>query len=135
MPAPFTQNDIFEISNRARALENNMYVVAPNIGGYHLYPEGETPIDAGGGQSMIVDYRGAIVGKQRYSNCSTFVSGVINIEALRHHRQNAQVTNWLKDVRAEMARLTIARKLAAVVLAVWKSGEEYDERKLSKLAA
>jgi transposase len=38
-------------------------------------------------------------------------------------------------VRAEMARLTIARKLAAVALAVWKSGEAYDETKLSKLAA
>lgn len=38
-------------------------------------------------------------------------------------------------VRAEMARLTIARKLAAVALAMWKSGEEYDETKLSKLAA
>ena len=36
MPAPFTENDIFEISNRARALENNMYIVAPNIGSYHL---------------------------------------------------------------------------------------------------
>ena len=32
LPGPFTQNDIFEISNRARALENNMYIVAPNIG-------------------------------------------------------------------------------------------------------
>jgi len=38
-------------------------------------------------------------------------------------------------VRAEMARLTIARKLAAVTLAIWKSGEDYDEKKLSKLAA
>jgi hypothetical protein len=28
-----------------------MYVVAPNIGGYHLYPDSETLIDAGGGQS------------------------------------------------------------------------------------
>jgi len=37
-------------------------------------------------------------------------------------------------VRAEMARLTIARKLAAVALAIWKSGEAYDETKLSKLA-
>src|SRR6267154_1570885 len=60
LPAPFTENDFFEISNRARALENNMYVVAPNIGGYYLYPDSEHPIDAGGGQSMIVDYRGAI---------------------------------------------------------------------------
>jgi len=38
-------------------------------------------------------------------------------------------------VRAEMARLTIARKLAAVALAIWKSDEAYDETKLSKLAA
>ena len=38
-------------------------------------------------------------------------------------------------VRAEMARLTIARKLAAVALAIWKSGEKYDEMKLSKPAA
>jgi transposase len=38
-------------------------------------------------------------------------------------------------VRSEMARLTIARKLAAVALAIWKSGEAYDETKISKLAA
>ena len=54
---------------------------------------------------MIVDYRGAIVGKQRDTNGSTYVTGVINIEALRHHRTHAQVTNWLKDIRAEMAQL------------------------------
>ena len=40
-----------------------------------------------------------------------------------------------KGIRAEMALLTIARKLAAVCLAMWKSGEEYDERKLTKQAA
>ena len=87
MPCPFTENDVFEISNRARALENNMYIVAPNIGSYHL-DAGPTPvgIDAGGGQSMIVDYKGQLVGKQRDTNGSTFVAGVINIEALRHHR-------------------------------------------------
>ncbi|HWP25097.1 MAG TPA: nitrilase-related carbon-nitrogen hydrolase [Xanthobacteraceae bacterium] len=105
MPAPFTENDIFEISNRARALENNMYIIAPNIGSYHLYPDSKVGIDAGGGQSMIVDYKGQIVGKQRDTNGSTFVTGVINIEALRHHRQSAQVTNWLKDVRAELAQI------------------------------
>ena len=75
MPAPFTENDIFEISNRARALENNMYVVAPNIGSYRLYPDSHLGIDAGGGQSMIVDYRGQLVGKQRDTNGSTFVAG------------------------------------------------------------
>jgi beta-ureidopropionase len=105
MPAPFTENDIFEISNRARALENNMYIVAPNIGSYHLDVDHPVGIDAGGGQSMIVDYRGQLVGKQRDTNGSTFVSGAINIEALRHHRESAQVTNWMKDVRAELAQI------------------------------
>jgi hypothetical protein len=36
-------------------------------------------------------------------------------------------------VGVEMARLTIARKLAAVALAIWKSGQAYDETKLSNL--
>jgi ketol-acid reductoisomerase len=40
-----------------------------------------------------------------------------------------------KGVRPEMARLTIARKMAAVALAMWKSGEEFDEKKLTKQAA
>jgi beta-ureidopropionase len=39
---------------------------------------------------MIVDYCGAIVSKQSYSNGSTFVTGAINIEALRHDRRSAQ---------------------------------------------
>ena len=40
-----------------------------------------------------------------------------------------------KGIRREMALLTIARKLAAVSLAMWKSAEDYDERKLTKEAA
>jgi transposase len=40
-----------------------------------------------------------------------------------------------KGIRSEMAMLTIARKIAAVSLAIWKSGEEIDERKLTKQAA
>jgi predicted amidohydrolase len=109
LPGSFTANDVFEISNRARALENNLYVIAPNIGGGYLYPEGGTPIDTGGGRSMIVDYKGAVVGKQCDTNGSTYVTGVVNIEALRHHRASAQVTNWLKDVRTELAQLIYER--------------------------
>lgn len=40
-----------------------------------------------------------------------------------------------KGIRSEMALLTIARKLAAVTLAIWKSGEEFDEGKLTREAA
>jgi predicted amidohydrolase len=111
LPAPFTQNDFFEISNRARALENNMYIVAPNMSSYYLFPDSESSVDAVSGHSMIVDYRGAIVGKQPYSNGSTFVTGVINIEALRHHRQSAQVTNWVKDIRVELAQIVYERPI------------------------
>ena len=82
-----------------------MYVIAPNIGDGYLFPESAHAIDTGSGQSMIVDYKGAIVGKQRDTNGSTYVTGVVNIEALRHHRTHSQVTNWLKDVRAEMAQI------------------------------
>jgi transposase len=40
-----------------------------------------------------------------------------------------------KRVRSEMAMLTVARKLAAVTLAVWKSSEEFEEQKLTKRVA
>ncbi len=38
-------------------------------------------------------------------------------------------------MREEMARLTVARKLAALVLAVWKSGESFDEARIMMKAA
>lgn len=105
LPTPFTENDIFEITNRSRAIENNFYVVAPNIGGELSSVTPGVSIDSGGGRSMIVNHRGTLVGKQFDSNGATFVSGVIDIEALRYHRDHAQVTNWLKDVRTEMAQI------------------------------
>jgi predicted amidohydrolase len=111
LPAPFTQNDIFEISNRARALENNMYMIAPNMSSYYVFPDSKTPIEAVGGHSMIVDHRGTIVGKQLFSNGSTFVTGVVNIEALRYHRQSAQVTNWAKDIRTELAQIVYEKPI------------------------
>ncbi len=38
-------------------------------------------------------------------------------------------------MRPEMARLVVARKLAATVLAVWKSGEAFDEQRIMSQAA
>jgi transposase len=40
-----------------------------------------------------------------------------------------------KGLRPAMARLTLARKIAAIVLAVWKKGERFDETRLSSQAA
>lgn len=47
-PHPATGNDMFEIQSRARALDNNIYLVAPNMGTYYLLPEESTPIDTFG---------------------------------------------------------------------------------------
>src|SRR5205823_3838740 len=78
-PHPATGNEMFEIQSRARALDNNMYVVAPNMGTYYLFADETTPIDTFGGRSYVIDYKGRIVGKQEYGGGSTYVSGVIDI--------------------------------------------------------
>jgi predicted amidohydrolase len=104
-PHPATGNEIFEIQSRARALDNNMYVLAPNMGTYYLQKESEIPIDTFGGRSSLIDYKGKIVGKQDYGGSSTYVSGVVDIEALRYHRENAQWDNWMKDIRTELYQL------------------------------
>jgi predicted amidohydrolase len=105
IPHPAASNDYFEIQNRARALDNNMFVVAPNMGTYYLNQDSETAIDTFGGGSMIVNYRGQIVGKHNHSGTSSFVSGPIDIHALRHHRNNSQWTNWMKDLKTEMVQI------------------------------
>ena len=104
-PHPATGNEIFEIQSRARALDNNMYVLAPNMGTYYLQKESDIPIDTFGGRSSLIDYKGKIVGKQDYGGSSTYVSGVVDIEALRYHRENAQWDNWMKDIRTELYQL------------------------------
>ncbi len=110
-PHPHTGNDYFEIQNRARALDNNFYVVAPNLATYYLEQDSDVPIDTFGGRSMIVDYKGRVVGKQLYGAGSSYVAGVIDIEALRDHRARAQWDNWMKDLRTEQYRLIYDRPI------------------------
>ncbi len=38
-------------------------------------------------------------------------------------------------MKPELARVTLARKLAALTLRIWKTGESYDASKLTKQAA
>jgi predicted amidohydrolase len=104
-PHPATGNEFFEIQSRARALDNNLYVVAPNMGTYYLFPEDDTPIDTFGGRSFVINYKGQIVGRQEYGAGSTYVAGVIDIEALRDHRARAQWDNWMKDLRTELYQI------------------------------
>ena len=40
-PHPHVGNGLFEIQNRARALDNNMYLIACNVGTYYLNADSE----------------------------------------------------------------------------------------------
>lgn len=104
-PAPIVMSGMFEVQNRARALDNNLYMIASNLGTYYLDGDAETPIDTFAGQSMIVDYRGNIVTRVDFGNGSTWIGGAIDIEALRHFRVSAQCNNWLKDLTTEQYQL------------------------------
>src|SRR5207245_626966 len=110
-PHPATGNEFFEIQSRARALDNNLYIVAPNTGTYFLTPESEWPVDTFGGRSFIFDYRGRIVARHEYGGGSSYLAGVIDIEALRDHRARSQWTNWMKDLRTELYQLVYEQPL------------------------
>jgi predicted amidohydrolase len=102
---PHRASDAFEVQTRARALDNNFYVIAPNVGTYYLTAEDDTPIDTFGGHSMIVDYLGRVVGEHAYSGGSSWVAGTVDVNALRHFRANAKWGNWMKDLTTEQYRL------------------------------
>jgi predicted amidohydrolase len=110
-PHPATGNEFFEIQSRARALDNNVYVVAPNTGTYFLTPESDWPIDTFGGRSFIFDFRGRVVGRHEYGGGSSYVAGVVDVEALRDHRARSQWTNWMKDLRTELYQAVYAQPI------------------------
>lgn len=98
----------WELVNRARAADNNCYVVAPNSGLYHFAAESHDGLDVTGGHSMIVDYRGRVIA-QHDANTSCWAAGVIDVAALRHFRKHATMRNWLKELRTEIFRPIYAR--------------------------
>ncbi len=104
-PHPHTGNEFFEVQNRARALDNNFYVVAPNLGTYYLEQDSALPVDTFGGRSMVVDYKGRVVGQHSYGAGASYVAGTVDIQALRDFRARAQWDNWLKDLRTEQYQL------------------------------
>jgi predicted amidohydrolase len=110
-PAPGVMSGMFAVQNRARALDNNMYVIGMNLGTYYLDAEETVPIDTFSGQSQIVDYRGQIVAEVPYGAGSTWVAGVIDVEGLRHFRQSAQWDNWMKDLTTEQYQLIYERPI------------------------
>jgi predicted amidohydrolase len=91
------------LQNRAHAQFNNVYMLCPNVGPVFLHPEMRHPVDIGGGQSHVVDYLGNVMSHSA-SGYNTFVTGIIDIEALRQFRVMNLNSNWMKDLRTEVFR-------------------------------
>ena len=77
---------------------------------------------------------------------SDLAAGIRRVKGVR--RLGVRVGNWLtgpfqefydalvaKGIRPEMARLTLARKIAAITLIVWKKGVRFDARHLKPQTA
>jgi predicted amidohydrolase len=104
-PEPYVSNGLWEVQNRARALDNTSYVVAPNPASYAPSADSPFPLDTFGGQSMIVDYQGRMISNHESGGAASYAGAIINIEALREYRARTLWGNWLKDLRTEQYRL------------------------------
>ena len=78
-------------------------MVCPNVGPVYVHPAMEHPYDIAGGNSHIVDYQGSVIG-HTVSGYNSFVSGIVDIEALRQFRTMNLNSNWMKDLRTEVFR-------------------------------
>jgi predicted amidohydrolase len=89
--------DTWTLTNRARAHDNMVYVVAPDWGRveYKYYPENFCP-----GRSQIVDYTGRIIAESPYPGESV-IGARIDIETLRQRRAMVTRNTW-PDLRAEI---------------------------------
>ena len=97
---PSVMSGRWELQNRAHAMFNQVYVVAPNLGPT-IQDDGGI-VDLFGGHSMIVDSRGTIVAQQTgWTSGDSFVTTVIDIEALRRIRIANGLYNQFKDLRTE----------------------------------
>jgi predicted amidohydrolase len=104
-PEPYVSNGLWEVQNRARALDNTAYLVAPNPAAYAPSDKSPFPLDMFGGQSMIVDYQGRVIANHASGGAASYAGAIIDIEALRKYRQQTLWGNWLKDLRTEQYRL------------------------------
>jgi len=104
-PEPYVGNGLWEVQNRARALDNTCYMVCPNPAAYAPSVESKFPLDMFGGKSMIVDYQGRVIAKHESGGAASYAGAIINIEGLREYRERTLWGNWLKDLRTEQYRL------------------------------
>ncbi len=110
-PEPYVGNGLWEIQNRARALDNTAYMVCPNPASYAPSAESHFPLDMFGGKSMIVDYQGRVIAQHDSGGAASYAGAIIDIEALRQYRSRSMWGNWLRDLRTEQFRLIYDRPL------------------------
>jgi len=100
---PAVMKGFWELQNRAHAVFNQMYVVAPNLGPEVMEDGGMQ--DLFGGRSMIVEPSGHIVAQQTgWTSGDSFVCTTIDVEALRRRRIANGLYNQFKDLRTEQYR-------------------------------
>jgi predicted amidohydrolase len=104
-PEPYVGNGLWEVQNRARAVDNTCYMICPNPASYAPAAESAFPLDMFGGKSMIVDYQGRIIGQHESGGAASYAGAIINIEGLREYRERTLWGNWIKDLRTEQYRL------------------------------
>lgn len=112
-PEPAVANGWWELQNRARALDNTCYVVAPNVATYYPSQAAELSVDTFGGQSMIVNHHGEIISNHKYGSGSSYAGAIIDIESLREYRERSLFGNWMKDLRTEQFKLIYEEPLFA----------------------
>jgi predicted amidohydrolase len=105
LPEPWVSREIFEVQNRARAMDNTAYMIAPNTGSLIMPGEGggESTVIGGalGGRSSIVDYKGQVMASNTIQD-DCYLAAEINIDALRHYREKAKFQNWIPYIRSEI---------------------------------
>lgn len=106
---PWIGNHMFEIQNRAHAIFNTCYVLAPSVADVYgslidrrNLPPKELPPEhrVSYGRSQIIDYRGNII-SETLGTGESWVSAIINIDGLRDFRVRGLWQNLVKDMRVE----------------------------------
>lgn len=122
----------WEIPNRAAALYNMMYVVACAPGDYIIL---KSPRNAAPGQSMIVDFHGALLQHVTYPG-EAVTGTAINIEMLRKRRMDPK-HNWIPQLRTEVYREIYQKPIYPINLYAKKlpvaERERLDEIPIAKL--
>ncbi|MDJ0927832.1 MAG: nitrilase-related carbon-nitrogen hydrolase [Gammaproteobacteria bacterium] len=105
LPEPWVSRGMFQLQNRARAMDNTCYMVAPNTGSLIVQgPPGEDATSIGGalgGRSGIYGYRGEMLAESTVVD-DCYVAAQVNIEELRHYREHSRFQNWLPYLKTEL---------------------------------